>query len=50
MCRDRGEMRNLAVEHKYQETLNKHRKLLYEWMNYHHVKQIRTEVHLIPGF
>ena len=50
MCRDRGERRNLAVEHKYQETLNKHRKLLYEWMNYHHVKQIRTEVHLIPGF
>lgn len=50
MSKDRGEMRNLAMENKYQQILDKHRKLLYEWMSLHQVKQIRKGLHLIPGF
>lgn len=47
---DRGEMRNLAVENKYEKELKRHRALLHEWMNLHGVKQIRPELHLIPGY
>ena len=49
MEKDRGEMRNLAIEKKYQEILAQHRAYLSEWMKLHHVVQIRPEVHLIPG-
>ena len=47
---DRGEMRNLAVENKYEKELKRHRALLHKWMNLHSVKQIRPELHLIPGY
>lgn len=49
MENDRGEMRNLAIEKKYQQQILEHRQLLQEWMKLHHVAQIRPEVHLIPG-
>ena len=49
MENDRGEMRNLAMEKKYADVLLSHRTLLNEWMKLHRVKQIRKEVHLIPG-
>lgn len=48
MVNDRGEMRNLAIEKKYQNILLQHRTYLNEWMKLHHVSQIRPEVHLIP--
>lgn len=32
---DRGEMRNLAIESKYKKIVQKHRALLYEWMEKH---------------
>lgn len=35
MQKDRGEMRNLAIEHKYQEIVKQHRNLLSEWMKKH---------------
>ena len=50
MENDRGEMRNLAIEKKYQTLLKEHRAMLYDWMKLHHVAQIRKEVHLIPGY
>lgn len=50
MENDRGEMRNLAIEEKYQLLLQEHRDMLYEWMKLHHVVQTRPEVHLIPGY
>ncbi len=50
MCNDQGEMRNLAIERTYKAELLQHRALLNEWMKLHRVKQIRKEVHLIPGF
>ena len=50
MENDRGEMRNLAIEEKYQQRLQEHRDMLYEWMKLHHVVQTRPEVHLIPGY
>ena len=49
MVNDRGEMRNLAIEKKYQKILLQHRVYLNEWMKLHRVVQIRPEVHLIPG-
>lgn len=50
MQKDRGEMRNLAVETKYREELEKHRRILGEWMKLHKVKQLRVNLHLVPGF
>lgn len=35
MQNDRGEMRNLAIEHKYSDTVKQHRALLLEWMKKH---------------
>lgn len=35
MKNDRGEMRNLAIEHKYQEIVKQHRAMLSEWMEKH---------------
>ena len=49
MDTDRGEMRNLAVEKKSLNILEEHRTLLLEWMEKHHIKQLRPELHLIPG-
>ena len=50
MYTDRGEMRNLAIERKYQALLQEHRALLHAWMQEHRVQQVRPEVHLIPGY
>ena len=49
MENDRGEMRNLAVEKKYQQLLKEHRLLLNEWMLRHQTRQVRKGLHLIPG-
>jgi len=49
MENDRGEMRNLAIEKKYKDILMQHRRYLNDWMQLHHVAQIRTDVHTIPG-
>lgn len=49
MTKDRGEMRNLAVEKKYQDLLQEHRRLLLEWMDKHHTRQLRVGLHVIPG-
>ena len=49
MEKDRGEMRNLAIEEKYKEILLQHREYLHDWMKLHHVAQIRKDVHTIPG-
>lgn len=38
MNADRGEMRNLAVEKKYEAELNLHRALLNDWMKQHKTK------------
>lgn len=42
MNNDKGEMRNLAIEAKYNETLSKHRDILQKWMTQHHVKAAKT--------
>lgn len=49
MENDRGEMRNLAIEKKYNDILLQHRDILNEWMKLHHVLQTRPDVHLVPG-
>lgn len=36
--KDKGEMRNLAIEKKYEKELNEHRFLLKEWIKKHHMK------------
>ena len=50
MNADRGEMRNLAVEKKYEAELMRHRALLNDWMKQHKTKQIRVGLNLVPGF
>ena len=50
MNADRGEMRNLAVEKKYEAELMRHRALLNDWMKQHKTKQIRAGLNLVPGF
>lgn len=50
MQTDRGEMRNLAVEKRYEDVLKQHRALLNEWMQQHHTPQIRPGLNLIPGY
>lgn len=49
MQRDRGEMRNLAVEKKYEEVLQKHRDILEQWMRTLKIRPTRLKVHDIPG-
>lgn len=49
MDHDAGEMRNLAIEKKYKKQLEEHRAILDKWMVKHRVRQIRPELHLIPG-
>lgn len=48
MSLDRGEMRNLAVEERFSDVLNEHRHILDDWMETHHVVQIRTDVRIVP--
>ena len=50
MNTDRGEMRNLAIEKRYETELKRHRALLDEWMKLHKTKQIRAGLNIIPGF
>ena len=49
MDSDCGEMRNLAVEKKFEKVLSDHRALLDQWMKQHKTKQIRQDVRIIPG-
>ena len=48
MQNDRGEMRNLAIEHKYQEVVKQHRALLSEWMKKHPVPGKYSPTRFIP--
>ena len=48
MSKDRGEMRNLAVEKKYHPVLQEFRAILKDWMKEHKVKQIRKTVTIVP--
>lgn len=48
MRTDRGEMRNLAVEHKYHDILVRHRSLLRKWMNNHPSKATMFKDKYIP--
>ena len=50
MDADRGEMRNLVMEKRYEEVLLQHRAMLNEWMKLHNTKQIRVGLNLIPGY
>lgn len=45
---DRGEMRNLAIESKYKPEIEKHRKMLNEWMNNHKPKNGKDYTRFIP--
>ncbi|MGL5920625.1 MAG: sulfatase family protein, partial [Bacteroidales bacterium] len=45
---DRGEMRNLAIEAKYKPEIEKHRKMLNEWMNNHKPKNGKDYTRFIP--
>lgn len=47
--KDRGEMRNLALENKFTEVLNQHRKILAKWMKTYQIKPTRPKLHDIPG-
>lgn len=49
MQKDKGEMRNLVMENSYQDELQKHRNILEEWMNVHHIRPTRPGLHDIPG-
>lgn len=48
MSRDRGEMRNLAVEGRYAPVLAEHRHILENWMKEHRVSQTRKDVNIVP--
>ena len=48
MVRDRGEMRNLAVEGRFAPVLEEHRALLRQWLGEHHVAPTRKDVPLVP--
>lgn len=49
MQRDRGEMRNLAVEKAYDDELQKHRDILENWMRTYKIRPTRAAVHDVPG-
>ena len=49
MNRDRGEMRNLAVEKAYSEILQQHRDILGRWMQSHNVRPSRQGLNDVPG-
>ena len=48
MENDRGEMRNLAIDARYQEVVKTHRKLLAEWMEDHPSRLTRMKNKYIP--
>lgn len=48
MQNDRGEMRNLAIEHKYQKIVEQHRTLLLEWMKKHTIPGKYSPIRFIP--
>ncbi|WP_018666395.1 sulfatase family protein [Bacteroides gallinarum] len=48
MQADRGEMRNLAIESKYRDTLLQHRKMLEAWMKRHPLPGRATALRFIP--
>lgn len=48
MENDRGEMRNLAVEHRYKEILKQHRELLRTWMKQHPTPGEFSPLRFIP--
>lgn len=48
MKNDRGEMRNLAIKHKYQEIVKQHRTMLFEWMKKHPVPGKMQATRFIP--
>lgn len=48
MQNDRGEMRNLAIEHKHQDIVKQHRTLLLEWMKKHPTPGKYSPTRFIP--
>ena len=48
IVRDRGEMRNLAVEGRFTPVLEEHRALLRQWLDRHNVAPTRKTVPLVP--
>lgn len=48
MQNDRGEMRNLAIEHRYREIVKQHRALLLEWMKKHPSPKKSSPMRFIP--
>lgn len=48
MEKDRGEMRNLAVEKAYQKVVEEHRRLLWEWMEKHPQPGKQSTTRFIP--
>lgn len=48
MQADRGEMRNLAIESRYKDTLNEHRQMLRQWMAKHPMPGHSSSIRFIP--
>ena len=48
MENDRGEMRNLAVENKFQDILREHRALLENWLKTHPGPDRQRHLRFIP--
>lgn len=48
MANDRGEMRNLAIEHQYRDAVKQHRALLLEWMKKHPTPGKHSPTRFIP--
>lgn len=48
MQADRGEMRNLVVESVYKKELQKHRDILRQWMERHHIRPTRLRINDVP--
>lgn len=49
MQKDRGETRNLIMENKYNNELNKFRDILGAWMNSKNIRPTRPKLHDVPG-
>lgn len=49
MNSDRGEMRNLVRENKYNDELQKHRDILTRWMEQYKIHPTRPKLHDVPG-
>ena len=48
MNTDRGEMRNLAAERRFQNIVANHRRILREWMDTHPSKLTKQKAKYIP--